>query len=989
LQRKAMVLLVAAVSIAVVMGLVGFVWQEPARAVLQSLSETLADQLPHAIGVVLAAALVAVFSVVARQQISRRSKVAAEQRVVALLIGYLQRVARNSSNLAFGDPTRTSMDAQSVAGIITLEQVWTPLRVSGQWPQHDERYQRGPQERLPSEIDEELIATVVDRIGSRRLLLLGDPGSGKSSTIAYLASDRARRAISELSESASRLDSIPLPVRVFLADVIPSNQPTTSDLWKGVPELPDNSGDRDEVIRVLEAAMKAGRCLVLLDGLDEVDEAKLPGVRDAISSLGVVYPGAPVLVSCRAYDYFQTVPLRSVPVDQILRLLPYRYDPDMRQYVHRWYEAVVAAGRLARETAQVREDNLLRQLKTNSELEELARTPLLLTLLTLVHTEEGELPASRALVYQRAIRYMLAETAQWRRQSGGATVASAEIMTLAEHVAYVAHTKQERASGATGWLTLEELHAVVAGFYGLDQTPPGAAYDVVSAKVNAHLSRLIQSNGLLLDHGGRRYDFAHKSFREFLAGQYFAPGSRHQEALNAAKEAHWREAFRLLAGYGAKEGKSLYYLLDLICDLGASDRSAELPAPGRTDRILAGEMLLEIGREGLTAGGQARVLQPTATPGGPDGLWRRIAVSIAGEMEDPRSELTVADRIRAGEALAGLGDPRFSDPAGRLTPARRRMIRLEALPYSLGSPVGTGREDERPRRLFALPTLYVGKHMVTNDEFAAFVADHGYETVEWWSPAEGLRWVTGDPDFLAEIQAEWIRTVTDYHAKELRDKILGEDLEREARERCQPRGRPFYWEDARYGRANQPVVGVNWWEARAYCTWLGARGHKEGWLEAELEFRLPTEVEWERAARGGTSDGVYPWGDEWDNDKSHTREDGLGINEAVAVGCYPGGTYLGGPLDMSGNVWEWLNDRKLPYDGAYDVERSNPSGLGDRAIRGSSWYNTPDFARCASRFVDRPYNVYFDLGFRVVCASIGADDVWRSSEHQQPAREPS
>jgi formylglycine-generating enzyme required for sulfatase activity len=182
---------------------------------------------------------------------------------------------------------------------------------------------------------------------------------------------------------------------------------------------------------------------------------------------------------------------------------------------------------------------------------------------------------------------------------------------------------------------------------------------------------------------------------------------------------------------------------------------------------------------------------------------------------------------------------------------------------------------------------------VTNQQFAAFVADGGYQKQEYWK--EGWDWRQS-----GEVNGPEIYSATEF------------------------------------GHLTQPVVGVSCYEAAAYCNWAGCR--------------LPTEREWEAAARGKTGT-AYPWGNEWFEGYCNTSETGIG--KTTPVGLFPESRSSCGAEEMSGNVWQWCEDL---------FDENNTS----RVLRGGSWDYVARNARSAYRGWSTPVNRVNDFGFRVV-----------------------
>ena len=169
--------------------------------------------------------------------------------------------------------------------------------------------------------------------------------------------------------------------------------------------------------------------------------------------------------------------------------------------------------------------------------------------------------------------------------------------------------------------------------------------------------------------------------------------------------------------------------------------------------------------------------------------------------------------------------------------------------------------------------------------------------------------------------------------------------------------------DEGWGRDQRPVMNVNWNDAQAYVKWLSAT-NPEG-----LQCRLPSEAEWEYAARAGTET-VYPWGDEVG--KNNANCDGCGSEwdkkQTAPVGSFKPNAF--GLHDMHGNVWEWVQDSYHDsYQGAPANGEAWEGNDGSRVLRGGSWLITPNYLRSADRNDVTPDDRFSVIGFRIVCSS--------------------
>lgn len=168
---------------------------------------------------------------------------------------------------------------------------------------------------------------------------------------------------------------------------------------------------------------------------------------------------------------------------------------------------------------------------------------------------------------------------------------------------------------------------------------------------------------------------------------------------------------------------------------------------------------------------------------------------------------------------------------------------------------------------------------------------------------------------------------------------------------------PKTWSGFHYPEdtADHPVTGISKQDALAYIEWFNK--------QTNMKFRLATEAEWEKAARG-EDDRIYPWGNEFELWRCNTQESSKAGTSTV--GSYsPSGDSPYGVADMVGNVWEWTSTQMFPYPYLPDDGREDPSATGKCVVRGGAWYYSRKLARCSAREGVIPTYISAALGFRL------------------------
>jgi class 3 adenylate cyclase/formylglycine-generating enzyme required for sulfatase activity len=798
------------------------------------------------------------------------------------------------------------------------------------------------------------VGDLLEGVPQPALVILGPPGSGKSTILRRLEMEVSQRGLHP--GAADGLVPFLVELNLFApeeGDAFPAPEAWLGRLWADrYPDLPP-----------LDALIASGRLLLLLDGLNEIPTGGEAATRRCIRQWKVFLertvtrsPGNRFVFSCRSLDYSAPLSSPSLRVPQV-RIEPMS-DAQVRQYL-KLYSPLHWA-------------EIWAEVNRSSQLE-LFRSPFFLKLLIDQVEAEGRIPQGRSALFTGFVRQSLKRELErdnpvfdddelvavrdrrrvvgWQWRDPYALPDRGALIPLLERLAY--RMQEDRGGGRGGQVRID-----------LDD-----AIDLLeSDRAEAALAAGGELSVLDEDTAGSEVLFTHQLMQEYFAARRLA-----RAPTEAPLAVPWRE------------GEVSPPLRDVLRALPSADRLPPPPASGWEETaVLAAPMapdpsafVQQVADVDLVLAGRCAAqgeLSGRLEPKVVEALRSRLAE----RSRDRRADLRA--RIASGLALGWLGGPCYEEavgPAGRyLLPP---VVPVAGGEYRIGSEEpyrwnGADHTEELPAGPVVLAPFALGRFAVTNAEWAAFIAAGGYEDEAYWEGAEARAWLQGEGTvvnvrsmarwwrrrFREEpglVERELERDHMDQAMYELWHRRLAMDDERFERHLLDyypagPLREPRFWRDARYNNPMQPVIGISCFEARAYAAWLAAQSGRP--------FRLPTEAEWEAAARGPTRR-RFAYGDEFDPLKGNTVE--THVRAPTPVGVFPEGDTPEGIADLTGNTYDltsslWGDDPlrtswPYPYRADDGREAVDVPVTVSRVGRGGAWYLGRVHARASYRGRDR------------------------------------
>ncbi|MFQ5641218.1 MAG: SUMF1/EgtB/PvdO family nonheme iron enzyme, partial [bacterium] len=758
----------------------------------------------------------------------------------------------------------------------------------------------------------------------RLLLIIGDPGSGKTTLLKYYALN----CLDEQGRKKLALKREFIPILLPLRKVDP-NRPFCEALSEWA-----TAKNYEFSAKQFENWLEKRGALVMLDGLDEISEIeKRKQVCEWIDNACIAYGNSQFIVTCRYTGYRVTegVELHSDQLRTEVR------DLDSKQqelFLKNWFTAAYDEEPDAKDQPQDVADAVLKflQQEENKSLKSLAGTPVLLQIMAILWKEYRGLVSGRASLYEKCTDYLLDRRDRAKKLDPVLPAHQAKILLRP-----LALLMQEKLKSDD--ISSKDLIDFLTNTEPIENVKPGT-------DLQEFVDNLYERAGLFKTSSDDHYIFSHKSFREFLAAEQLAKeihqkSSRANLLVNNFEDGWWRETllFTLTLSNPVVLPEFMQVFLPHKNNAGGFPTVLEQIIKEAQQKPVEtlGKFIHDSRRAWqnrhnalhclrLISSEPAKAVVKKVWEQEKNQKLKTYAEEILSEWQaeqeltvEVAEEIHIAEEIKIGEKVNSFRNP----------------IELNT-EYILSK--GGKYEYSVSKKETEVPDIFFAKYPVTNKLYRRFID---------YLLGRGKQL---GADFLA--REEFAKSLL-----KMAEKIEGfvKDLGTNSNLWAE-KLRSKYDQEKRFNGDDQPVAGVTWFAATAYCHWLtellralmAARGEPE----KERTFRLPKEKEWEWAAGGGKR--KYPWGDK-EPDKTRANF-GQEVGHTTPVGSYPEGATPDGLMDMAGNVWEWMEN-------LYG-QRDFPDA---RSLRGGSWNYEAVNLPCSARYGSYPRSVWNDYGFRVVC----------------------
>lgn len=763
------------------------------------------------------------------------------------------------------------------------------------------------------------------------LIILGDPGAGKTTFLKYLALRLAAGEGDELGVGP-RLPVL-LPLSAYAEALARRDVP----LHKFMADYYEQLGVELPLGPMLDEALARGGALLMLDGLDEVKEtSRRQLVMTRLEQFFTFQSaqGNKFLLTSRIVGYKEVRPSTEGLAE--CTLVDFE-DEEIEQFVAKWTQAIERqaqgeANPVAVQAAQQEQDELLRSIRHNPGVRRLASNPLLLTILALMKRQGILLPERRVELYQKYVETLLK---QWNlaRGLGRPSDRELDVVETVRTLAPLALWMHETSPGV-GLVKREALRRELERLYEQKgfSDPAGMARQLLrDAREHA---------GLLLERGAGMYGFIHLTFQEYLAA--VALGQKGQQEMAPVVEAlashvgddNWHEVTLLTIGY-----------LGLIQqrDEAATSVLTELMglAPGEPGEavILAGEAVADVGEGGVTPAGKNQVVE------------QLLATMQAVDRVKPRH------RAQAGAVLAHVGDP------------RREVMAVDAMPFCLvpGGDFWMGEGKEQHRQSCLSYDYWLAQYPVTYSQYQVFMNAGGYANPAYWAEArEAGVWQDGKVNAFLEKgktgpsnegeKNQPVRRLTWYEALA---------VARWLDERWQGHG----WLPA--GLHVSLPTEAEWEKAGRGGLVIPRQPIRGSVIEGRLLSSVPTPLA-SVLVPNSAPKRHYPWGDGEAENRANIKTSEIG--DISSVGCFPQGASPYGCEEMSGNVWEWGRSRYAGYPYIPDDKRERwARGRDDGTVlRGGAYYYDANYSRVGARYRSSPGLDFRRDGVRLVLSPFSS-----------------